>query len=256
MGPIGDRFFVVQHGAGNLCSSPRGTTCKAMYPQSPVQSFRQSPGRTGTRSGQAGPRSPCQARARAPCDTRTSTACRRSQSICPDSSPTLPIRRRNGPTMTGLKATMKDNEKTEKTLKDIEMAVKAVHTALACNRAKLAQRCLSPGPPGESSPATARSAANSAQLNSRSLAAARLAKQCQAKQSQYSQEGSRSPRALPGPGDDPLGNSRRSLADARDQHKINKQAVERSVSYCGGLLAKLDDMQKIAVAQISVAKAQ
>jgi len=39
--------------------------------------------------------------------------------------------------MTGLKATMKDNEKTEKTLKDIEMAVKAVHTALACNRAKL-----------------------------------------------------------------------------------------------------------------------
>jgi len=143
---------------------------------------------------------------------------------------------------------MKENEQTEKTLKDIEMAVKAVHTALACNRAKLAQRCLSPGPPGETSPSTARGASNSASNTTRSLAAARLAKQ---KQTQYSQE-VRSPRALTG--DDPLGNSRRSLADARDQHKINKQAVERSVSYCGGLLAKLDDMQKIAVA-CSVAKA-
>lgn len=252
MGPVGDRVFVVQHSAGNLCSSPR-SACKPMYPHSPVQTSRHSLNRTvtGTRCAPC-PRSPCQGR-RALCD-RTSNACRRSQSTCPDSNPTLPIRRRNGPN-TSLRATMKENEQTEKTIKEIEMAVKAVHTALACNRAKLAQRrCRSPSPvstcapslssgtfSGEASPATARAGVDYAAHTTRSLAAARLAKQ-----KQFGPE-ARSPRS-PGPGDDPLANSRRSLADARDQHKINKQAVERSVSYCGGLLAKLDDMQKIAIA--------
>lgn len=236
MGPVGDRFFIVNHGNG----SPR-SPCQT-YPTSPGQSFRRPLDRAGNR-GAAGPRSPCQARARALCD-RTSGACRRSQSICPDSSQTLPIRRRNFP-KDALRSTPKDNEVAEKTLKDIEMAVKAVHTALACNRAKVAARCLSPVLSSEPSAAAARSGGYSDALTTRSLAAARLAKQ-----KSFSQENRCSPRSSSGSttSDDALGTSRRSLADARDQHKIDKQAVERQVSYCGGLLAKLDDVQRIAVA--------
>jgi hypothetical protein len=234
MGPVGDRFFIVNHSAGAICS-PRGS-CKATYPASPVQNCRRPLDRTGSRAG-PGPRSPCQARAQAPCD-RTSGACRRSQSICPDSSPTLPIRRRNG-LSNSVKASMKENEQAEKTLKEIELAVKAVHTALACNRAKVAARCSSPTSSSNSSTGNSRNG----QLTTRSLAAARLAKQ-----KSYNHEISCSPRTTSSTtSDDPLTTSRRSLADARDQHKINKQAVERSVSYSGGILAKLDDMQRIAV---------
>lgn len=234
MGPVGDRFFMMNHGAG----SPRNQ-CQA-YPTSPVQSVRRQSDRVGNRAG-AGPMSPCQARARALCD-RPSNMCRRSQSICPDNSPSLPIRRRNGPN-TSIRANMKENDQAEKTLKEIELAVKAVHSALACNRAKVAARCLSP----DFTPANSRNGGNSTPLTTRSLAAARLAKQ-----KSFSQEICRSPRNTTS--DDPLATSRRSLADARDQHKINKQAVERSVSYSGGLLAKLDDIRDIAVACTTAAR--
>jgi hypothetical protein len=137
---------------------------------------------------------------------------------------------------------MKENEQAEKTIKDIELAVKAVHTALACNRAKVAARCLSPVSASDASPAqVSRNGGNSTPLTTRSLAAARLAKQ-----KSFSQDICRSPRNAIS--DDPLATSRRSLADARDQHKMKKGAVERSVSYSGGLLAKLDDIRDIAVA--------
>lgn len=233
MGPVGDRFFMVNH-APFSPRSPRKATC----PMSPTQSCRQPLNRSGYNAGQ-GQRSPCQARARALCE-RAPPSCRRSQSMCPEpGSPSLPIRRRNTQNCS-LKAARHENNDAQKTLKDIELAVKAVHSALACNRAKVAARCLSPSPPGEGSPTSMpRTVGTPA---ARSLAAARSA----AKQKQHTPE-LRSPRSTTS-GDDPLGSSRRSLADARDQHKIEKQAVERSVSYCGGLLAKLDDMQKIAVA--------
>eukprot|EP00746_Dinoflagellata_sp_MGD_P073890 gnl/MRDRNA2_/MRDRNA2_29923_c0_seq1.p1 gnl/MRDRNA2_/MRDRNA2_29923_c0~~gnl/MRDRNA2_/MRDRNA2_29923_c0_seq1.p1 ORF type:complete len:249 (-),score=28.20 gnl/MRDRNA2_/MRDRNA2_29923_c0_seq1:108-854(-) len=233
MGPVGDRFFIMNPGAG----SPR-SQCQT-YPHSPVQSVRRQLDRAGYRGG-GGPCSPCQARAQAPCD-RTSGSFRRSQSICPDNSPTLPIRRRNGLNISS-KASMKENDQTEKTLKDIELAVKAVHTALACNRAKVAARCLSPVSALDTSP---NSRNGGTPLTTRSLAAARLAKQ-----KSFSQEMCRSPCRSPRNtmSDDPLATSRRSLADARDQHKISKQAVERAVSYSGGLLAKLDDIRDIAVA--------
>lgn len=266
MGPVGDRVFIVQHGAGALCS-PR-SSCKATCPSSPTQSrYRQlHPSAQGPFPGSRiscqGPRSPCQGprsacqgslRARALCDG-TPIPSRRNQSGYPDAgspTPQMPIRRKNGSNGSlhgSLKATRKENDQSEKTIKDIELAVKAVHNALACNRAKVAARCLSPPPPEATTLSRRPSTDQPTHLTTRSLAAARSA----AKQKQYNQElrspRGFSPRAITAGGDDPLGGSIRSLADARDQRKIEKQAVERSVSFNGGLLEKLEDMQKIAVA--------
>lgn len=132
------------------------------------------------------------------------------------------------------------NRQTAKTLEDIEHAVKAVHTALACNRARVSR--MTSFSSGETSPATTccSSGSSTPQPQQRSLATARLvAKQAQVRAEPVKMD-SESLRSM-----DSLGVTRRSLAEARAARKEEVCAEQRSDRYVGSLLAKLDDMQRI-----------
>lgn len=148
-----------------------------------------------------------------------------------------------------VKAAKQMNQQTAKTLEDIEHAVKAVHSALACNRGRVS-RMTSVGPSGEVSPASTCCSSGSITPQQRSLAAARLvAKQARAEPAKMDSDALRSMdslgvsmRSL-----DCLGVSVRSLSEARAARKEEVCAEKRNEQYVGSLLEKLDDMQRIVV---------